>query len=359
MPNVKCPLFWHEFPIARMLKDPAHRLRSSDARLSPTRTRRSDARGVSRDGTRWSRRKWPARCPVTEFGRSFEPFNGDPYEFYARAPKHEPVFFSPQLGYWVVTRYKDVRRIFLDSETFSATNALELLKPLCPAASKLVTDSGFHISPSMVVQDPPIHTVYRRLWRKPFTAEEVAKLEPRVRTLIARQIESFAGRGKADLVTDFMFEVPARVIFSLIGVPDAELEAVRKYAKRNAEFGFDQPTDQRQVELAQRMVEYWEYAKQHVERLIAKPQNDLMSQFIKELQRPENTELWDRDYLYTIMLQFLFAGHETTLNASAGAFRALLTWRDQWAAICADPSLIPNTVEASLRFYPSFPTGGA
>ena len=49
-------------------------------------------------------------------------------------------------------------------------------------------------------------------------------------------------RGETDLIGDFMFEVPALVIFSLMGVQDQELENVRKYAKRSSEFGFGQPT---------------------------------------------------------------------------------------------------------------------
>jgi hypothetical protein len=42
-------------------------------------------------------------------------------------------------------------------------------------------------------------------------------------------------------------------------------------------------------------------------------------------------------------------------NAVAGAFRALLEHHEQWERLCADPSLIPNAVEESLRFYPSVP----
>jgi cytochrome P450 len=295
------------------------------------------------------------RCPVTGLGEIFDAFDGDPYAVYRRARSEEPVFFSQQIGYWVVTRYDDVRRILLDHETFSATNALELVKPLCPAAGRVVAESGLRVSPSMVDQDPPEHTKYRKLWRKPFTREEVVKLEPRIRELVSRQIDGFVRRGEADLVVDFMFEVPALVIFSLMGVRDDELEDVRKYAKRNSEFGFGQPSDERQLELAEGMAEYWAYAKQHCDRLIENPRDDLMSQFIRELQQPENAELWDRDYVYTIMLQFLFAGHETTTNASAGAFRALLENRDQWEALCRDPSLASNAVEESLRYYSSVP----
>jgi cytochrome P450 len=296
-----------------------------------------------------------SKCPVTHIGSGFDPFDGDPYDFYTTARREEPIFYNPQLGYWVVTRYNDVRQIFLDSATFSAAVALELFKPLCPAAAQVVVESGLKVSPSMVDQDPPAHTRYRKLWRKPFTLEEISKLEPRIRALVTRHIDGFVKRGQTDLIGDFMFEVPALVIFSLLGIQDQELENVRKFAKRSSEFGFGQPSDERQVELAENMAQYWVYAKSHVDGLIEHPGNDLMSEFIKELRKPENEDLWSLDYLYTVMHQFLFAGHETTTNAAAGAFRALLTNREQWEALVADPSLIPNAVEESLRFYTPVP----
>lgn len=55
------------------------------------------------------------------------------------------------------------------------------------------------------------------------------------------------------------------------------------------------------------------------------------------------------------MLQLLFAGHETTTNSSANAFRHLLENRDQWDMICNDPSLIPQAIDEVLRFATPVP----
>ncbi|MDO8430928.1 MAG: choice-of-anchor Q domain-containing protein [Candidatus Binatus sp.] len=45
-----------------------------------------------------------SKCPVTHIGSGFDPFDGDPYDFYTMARREEPIFYNPQLGYWVVTR---------------------------------------------------------------------------------------------------------------------------------------------------------------------------------------------------------------------------------------------------------------
>lgn len=65
------------------------------------------------------------RCPVKGIGRDFNPFV-DPYlaepnAFWLRARQAEPVFHSPELDYWVVTRYEDIKGIFADPKTFSAS----------------------------------------------------------------------------------------------------------------------------------------------------------------------------------------------------------------------------------------------
>ncbi len=65
----------------------------------------------------------PTGCPVSGSAAGFDPFE-DPFQ--ANPPdslrwsrEHEPVFYSPRIGYWVVTRFEDVKAIFRDNRTFS------------------------------------------------------------------------------------------------------------------------------------------------------------------------------------------------------------------------------------------------
>ena len=73
------------------------------------------------------RRTNASQCPVTEMGREFDPFVdpylSDPYVFWARARASEPVFYNPDIDYWVVTRYEDIKAIFSDPKSFSASIA--------------------------------------------------------------------------------------------------------------------------------------------------------------------------------------------------------------------------------------------
>src|SRR5258705_7269747 len=89
----------------------------------------------------------PATRPVTRIGAAFDAFDAESYPFYTRARIEEPIFYSPQIGFWVVTRYRDIREILQgDPEVFSAEKVLELLKPLCPAAMNKAIEYGLAVS---------------------------------------------------------------------------------------------------------------------------------------------------------------------------------------------------------------------
>jgi hypothetical protein len=114
-----------------------------------------------------------------------EPYLADPYPFFGEARAATPVFYSPDLEYWVVTRYHDMRQIFQTPQVFSAANTLAPLQPICPAAGHLLTEGGFRPVPTLTNSDPPGHTRVRRLANVAFTPRRVTAMEPLIRELTA------------------------------------------------------------------------------------------------------------------------------------------------------------------------------
>ena len=298
------------------------------------------------------------RCPVGHAAESFDPFGdsylADPYAFWAGTRTGEPVFFSPSLGYWVVSRYEDVRQIFRDTDTFSASISITPLKDLCPAAIEELVQAGMVMGPSLVNEDPPLHTARRQYIRDALVSpRRVEAVRPRIRELTGRYIDRFVHRGHADLVAEFAWEIPALVAFAIMGVPDDDVERAKSFANRLALFTWGHPSDEEQTQLAAGMGQYWTYAREHVQRRLAEPTDDYISELIAAWRTPGNEDLFDENYLTTTMMNFLFAGHETTTNATANGLRALLEHRDQWEALCADPALAPGAVEEVLRYSSS------
>lgn len=300
------------------------------------------------------------RCPVTQFAADFNPFDEDylqdPYSVFTRARREEPVFYSPEIDYWVVSRYEDILAIFRDTGSFSATAAGELIKPPCPAAMEKLAEVDFVPSTMLVDEDPPLHSKRRRVLRKGVTDAKVTEIEPLTRRFVSECLDAVVRKGHADMVGDMTFEVPALTAFVLMGVPEAEVARVRGYASRFALWIWGRPSDEQQVALAEEFAAYLVYAREHVERLIENPGDDYMSNAIRAWQRSGDDEVWDRTYLASIMQSHLYASHETTTNAAAGGFKVLLEHPEQWAELCADPSLIPGAVEEILRYASSVPT---
>ena len=119
-------------------------------------------------------------CPVHEgFDPLGEAFLRDP--FAVMAELRAPVFYAPSLDYYVVTRYADIERVFLDPETFSAATAQLPLIPLPPEVGKTLLDGGHKPQPSMVSLDPPAHGRLRKPAARAFTPRRVDEMEPRIR----------------------------------------------------------------------------------------------------------------------------------------------------------------------------------
>jgi cytochrome P450 len=290
-------------------------------------------------------------CPVSQLAAEFNPFVNpylaNPYEFLTRARAEEPVFYSPEIDYYVVTKFDDIRKVFRDTRHFSATIALEPLIPLYPSSIEKVIEAGYVPGPVLVNEDEPIHMTRRRRIGEKFESQRVEQLEPRIRAIVTEYIDRFVKRGHADLIDDFVWEIPALVIFMFMGVPDEEAPQVKQFAARRTLFTWGRPTEEEQNRLVEEVGIYWNYCRSHVARLMKNPGDDFMSDVIRVHQ--EDPELIDETYLYNTMLNFLFAGHETTTGASGNGFLALLENREAWEEICADPSLIPNAVEEILR----------
>jgi cytochrome P450 len=277
-----------------------------------------------------------------------EPYLDDPYPFFAEARAATPVFYSPDLDYWVVTRYHDIRHILQTPQAFSAANTLAPLQPICPAAGRLLAEGGFRPVPTLTNSDPPGHTRVRRLTNLAFTPRRVAAMEPFVRGLTVRFVEERLSRGRADLVRDLAWELPALVIFRVVGIPDEDVPRVKAGAESRLLLMWGRPHEDEQIRLVRGMAAFWRYAEGLVASRAAQPRDDFTSALL--LARDGDVPALTPQEVTQIVYELLFAGHETTTALIGNALRRLLSERHAWEEVCRDPSCIPNAIEEVLRF---------
>ena len=103
------------------------------------------------------------------------------------------------------------------------------------------------------------------------------------------------------------------------------------------------------MDAARNLLKFWHYCVDLVARQIDSPQNDFASNMLR-LRNGDDTVLTVNE-INSAAFGLLFAGHETTTTQATNTIDALLTERENWQAIRADPSLIPVAVEEGLRMY--------
>ena len=180
----------------------------------------------------------------------------------------------------------------------------------------------------------------------------VAQLEGFIRDLAVRLIEERVHGGQAasvDIVRALTWELPALVIFKILGVPDADVPRVKAWGGNRLMFLFGHTDERTQTEVAEGMVAFWCFTEDLVRARTAIPRDDFTSELIRatdaEGQRLAPTEV------ATILFGLLLAGHETTTNLLSNAVRRLLEHRaTAWEPLCRDPGLIPNAIEEVLRY---------
>jgi cytochrome P450 len=304
------------------------------------------------------------RCPVHAGGaapvladtvaKELDPFGpaylADPFAVFARARREGRVFYSEELGQWLVTRYDDIRAVLRDTRHYSADNATKPLRPLPPEALAALARADFRPRRVLVDNDPPDHVRIRRHVNKAFNARRLQLLEPDIRELARRHIAAFDAAGEIDFVRALAWPLPALVIFRLFGVPEDRLELVKRGSRDRVTLTDGKASGEELQQAAEGVGAFFAYCREIITDRMADLGDDFPSDLIRSGQGDDTAP--DFDELVTIMYSILFAGHETTTGFLTHLMRRCLAEPGLWARLRADRSLIPAVVEEVLRLDP-------
>jgi len=273
-----------------------------------------------------------------------------PHATWKALREASPVYHDPATNYWIVTRHADIKAVFEDWNTFSSDNAQAPMRPMCDAGKQIMKDGGFTVYSGLSARVPPDHTRIRKIAQAAFGPKRFKAIEPRIELIIDRALSRVAAKGECDFFRDVAYDVPALVLFALMGIPDEDVPKVKQWAASRALLTWGNLSDEEQLPLAHKMVDYWAYCRGLVAARKANPGDDFPTDMVKA--QAEGADITD-DEIAGVMYSVLFAGHETTTTLMANAVITLMNNRDAWEALCADSSLIPNATDEILRFSPS------
>ena len=277
---------------------------------------------------------------------SYDPYDvdihADPYPVFRRLREEAPLYYNARYDFYAISRFHDVERGFADRDTYISGrgSVLEAIQNDIPVPP------GFFI-----FEDPPTHTVHRGVVSRVFTPKRMNALEPQIRGFCAHALDQVVGAEEIDFVADLGARMPMRVIGMLLGIPEADQEAVRNRADAHLRTEPGQPRDYTvQTVTGEDFAEYIDWRVEH-------PSDDLMTELIRfEFEDETGTvrRLTREEILvYTNLLAT--AGNETTNRLIGWIGKLLSDHPDQRRRLVADRSGVPNAIEEILRFEPPAP----
>ncbi|MEB3068711.1 cytochrome P450 [[Mycobacterium] vasticus] len=277
---------------------------------------------------------------LEDFGAFDDVVSGDvrdPYTELARLRREEPVQRIDISGMpheeskpvFMVYRHEDVIKMLRDNETFS---------------SSIIIDTFGDVLGQQVMlgMDEPQHGRHRALVSKAFSPRAVAGWEQELVIPVANLlIDRFADRGHADLVKEFNFEYPTRIIARILGLPEGDYEQFQRWSISLLSFTIN-PERGRAASLALR-----DYFTPILAARRLDPRNDLISRLADA--EIDGQKLSDEE-IFSFLRLLLPAGIETTYRSLGNLLFALLTHTDQLDAVRADRSLLPQAIEEGVRW---------
>jgi cytochrome P450 len=281
----------------------------------------------------------------------------EPWEVFEALQQQAPVYFHPgadgDRGFWVITRFDDVRAVLKDYGTFSSelggAARIEDLPEDVLAARR-----------NFLEFDPPKHGRYRRLFSADFTPSAVRRYEQWLRELVCARLDHAVARREFDLVEELAAPIPIRVLGHILGLPEEELGALVKLADRL--LVDTEPDFVGELAYAGEQDEYrykpfgspWAeelcaIGRAHYAERRACPRDDVLSLIANGTVEDRPLDERELDNMFALMI---VAGNETTRQSIALSTLALARDPEAYRRLREDPALMESAVEELLRFCP-------
>jgi cholest-4-en-3-one 26-monooxygenase len=276
---------------------------------------------------------------------------GPPHELFKRLRSECPVHwtdriseFPEEAGYWSVTTAEDIHTVSRDFRTYSSEEggitAANVIFPL------------EYTRAMFIGMDPPKHDRLKALFQAGFTPKRIADHEGEIREIVHGTLDRLEGRESCDLVTDVAQPVVSRVIGSFMGIPESD-DAVWARLMNSTLGAGDVDVTPGGVEsvIEKDIPEIFERCRKLIAERQEKPTDDLTSVLVHA--EVDGGKLEEHEIVMGFFL-LVAAGNDSTKATYCSGMRALMEDPEQMRLVAEDPSLVPGTVEESLRMFPAF-----
>lgn len=285
--------------------------------------------------------------PCSNFRLHDSDFARDPFPTYEKMRESCPVLHVDEYfpehgngGYWMVTRYVDVRQAALDWQTYTSSVPGVTAIPM-------VLQRDYPVLP--IEMDPPGHTQYRSLIAPVFRRRRIDEMHPLLTEIATSLVDRLIENRGGDLVSDFAVPFSLQTLGNFMQLPESDQHLWLDWVNRI----FNSVEDQADAKVATE--EFHEY----IDGLIAERQSNPTDDFISMLVESEvdgHTLTLEEVRAFTVLV--LIAGHDTSASAMGVSLEYLASNPLALAQLRDHPDLIPRAVEEFLRYSTPIQTFG-
>jgi cytochrome P450 len=277
-------------------------------------------------------------------------YTSDPFAVYRSMRDEAPVYYSERWGFWVLTRFDDVRTAALDPDTFRSFEGMD------------IDDSALEQAPpgSLPNMDNPRHDQVRKVVQPYFLPRRIAQLEDGIRTVVRDLVGSWRDRGAVDLAEELAWPMPFDVFFHLMGLPSRHGEDPVERARREQlerwthELKDRVPGTPHLTPVAKAATAgVQQYFIDLLDERRRNGRDDLVTTFVNaDIDGAPfvGDRVTPTSEVSGLMLVLFLGGVESTAGLTGTLFKLLAENPEQRALLRRDPSLIPGAVEEAMRW---------
>jgi cytochrome P450 len=268
----------------------------------------------------------------------------DPFDAFTALRESAPVHKVPGREEFLVSRHADVTDIMRRPEVFS--NLVFIIEDGVSRAATLADVVPDRVGP-IFSSDPPAHTKKRRLAFEHVKPAVLASYESLVVAIVDDLIDTFAGRGEVEFVSEFATLLPTQVILAVLGFPRRDAARALAWGNYDGHGNRYLPPERRQdVEAGIRAMV--EHVREAVLDRVARPRDDVLTRFVRSRVDADDGEL-DLPNIVAEVVNLINGGMHTTSDMLGSTMRWLLALPEQRELALSDSSSMLKACEESLR----------
>lgn len=266
-----------------------------------------------------------------------------PYPTYELLRNEAPVWQDPLTGFYVITRFEDLRQILLDNKRFSNANHGAgrerdvATRQRAEHMKKLYKDKGWLPGATLAQRDDPNHKQMREMFNQAFRPAKIKAMDPLVEKTAYLLIAEFLDDGYCDIVKQYAVPLPLIIIARQMGAKEEDIWRIKAWTDAWVQRLGMMQTEEQERWSVEMEIEAQHYFQPIFERLRKEPDDTLLSDLVNRVIPEWGRTLNDNELHAEMMADTFVGGSETSTNALSAGVMLLIQNPAVWEKLKADP----------------------